>query len=105
MISPMTIVTYVHRPKRARKRKQKQPVAIPTRIVSARKPEPAAPAIAEAVTERRRPAQAAVITNRIVTAPRRSSRFGPVQDLDEEHQRRRDAAVAMFKELVRRGNG
>ena len=41
---------------------------------------------------------------RIVTASRKTStRFGPVQDIDaEEHQRRGDAAVALFREIVRR---
>ena len=52
----MTIVRTDYRPKRARKRKQ--PPAIPMRIVSAKKPGPAAPAVAEAVTEPK-PAQAA----------------------------------------------
>ena len=102
----MTIVTYNHRRKRARKRKQSP--AIPMRIVSAKKPGPAAPAIKEAVTERKRPSvQAATITSRIVTAPRKTStRFGPVQDLDaEEHRRRGDAAEALFREIVRRAKG
>jgi hypothetical protein len=41
---------------------------------------------------------------RIVTAPRKhSTRFGPVQDIDaEEQQRRGDAAVKLFREIVRR---
>ena len=43
----------------------------------------------------------------IVTASRKTStRFGPVQDLDaEEHQRRGDAAVELFREIVRRATG
>jgi hypothetical protein len=104
---PSSIVHTAYRPKRARKRKH--PVAIPQRIVSAKHPKPAARAINEAVTERKRlPAQPAAITGpRIVTAPRKtSSRFGPVQDIDAgEHQRRGDAAVALFHELVRRATG
>jgi hypothetical protein len=101
----MTIVRTEYRRKRPPKRKT--PVAIPMRIVTAKKPGPAAPALKEAVTERKRPAQAATITNRIVTAPRKTStRFGPVQDIDaEEHQRRGDAAVALFREIVRRATG
>ena len=103
---PTVIVHTTYRYKRPPKRKPS--VEIPQRIVSAKKPKPgpSVPAIGEAVTERK-PAQTAAITNRIVTAPRKhSSRFGPVQDIDaEEHQRRGDAAVALFKELVRRATG
>lgn len=114
------------------------------RIVTAKTPKPgsAAPAIDEAVTERK-PAQAATIAGpRIVAAkkprpkhfigpeqiaaardaapadalaPRKSAivtarspkagRFGPVQELvAEEHQRRGDAAAALFREIVRRAN-
>jgi hypothetical protein len=140
MISPMTIVTHVHKPKRARKRKQSP--AIPMRIVSARKPGPAVPALDEAVIERKPPTQAAAITGPRIVAARKpwpkhgigpeqiaaarnaapadpqpatrksaivtarspkAGRFGPVPDFDaEEHQRRGDAAVALFRELVRR---
>jgi hypothetical protein len=77
------------------------------RIVSAKKPKPAAPAIDEAVKVRKRRAQAVAITGpRIVTARRKPGRFGPVQDLNaEEHQRRGDAAMAMFKELERLATG
>ena len=101
----MTIVAYVHKPNRARKRKQLP--AIPMRIVTARKPGPAAaPPIGD---ERKRPvAQPAAISgSRIVTVPRKhSTRFGPVQDLTaEEHQRRGDAAEALFREIVRRARG
>jgi hypothetical protein len=100
----MTIVSYDHRPKRARKRKQ--PVAIPVRIVTAKKPKPTGPVVDKAMAiPRRVAAQAAAITvPPIVTASqKRSTRFGAVQDIDaEEHQRRGDAAVALFKELVRR---
>jgi hypothetical protein len=99
----MTIVTYVHKPKRARKRKQSPPIA--QRIVSGKQPKPQGPAVDQAVTERKRPAQAAAISvPRIVTAkPKRMTRFGPVQEIDaEEHRRRGDAAEALFRELVRR---
>ena len=108
----MTIVHTSYRPKRARKRKH--PVAIPMRIVTARKPGPAAPAIDEAVTKRKKPAQTATITSRIITAPRkRTTRFGPVQDLteevqdltEEEYQRRGDAAEALFKDDRTPGEG
>jgi hypothetical protein len=100
----MTIVHTDYRPKRARKRKQSPP--IPRRIVSAKHhPKPAGPVIDKPVTERKRPAQAAAMSvPRIVTASqKRMARFGPVEEMDaEEHQRRGDAAVELFKELVRR---
>jgi hypothetical protein len=99
----MTIVRTDYRPKRARKRKR--PVEIPNRIVSAKKPRPAAPAIKEAVTERKPSAQPATITGpRIVTARTpRARRLPDVPEMTaEEHQRRGDAAVELFKELVRR---
>ena len=104
---PSAIVHTDYRPKRARKRKQSPP--IPQRIVSAKQPKPTGPVIDKSVAIPRRPAaQPAAITGpRIVTAPRKhSSRFGPVQDIDAaEHQRRGDAAVALFRELVRRVRG
>jgi hypothetical protein len=99
----MTIVTYVHRPKRAQKRKH--PVVIPMRIVTAKKTKPAAAtmAVGEAVTERK-PAQAVAIRGpRIVTARKMRGRFGDVPDMTaEEYEQRGDAAVALFKEIVRR---
>ena len=83
----MTIVSTDFRPKRARKRKH--PVAVPARIVSAKKPGPATPAIDEAATERKRPTQPAAITGpRIVTAkpPGRKPHIGAAardEDVDE----------------------
>ena len=64
----MTIVRTDYRPKRARKRKRSP--AIPhADCRREEQPGPAAPAIAEAVTERKQPAQPATITGpRIVTA-------------------------------------
>ena len=102
-----SIVRTTYRYKRPPKRKH--PVEIQQRIVSAKmpKPGPAAPAINEVVTERKRqPAQPAAITGpRIVTAPKARGRFGDVSDMTpEEHQRRGDAAEALFAELVRRVN-
>jgi hypothetical protein len=101
----MTIVTYAYRPRRARKRKH--PVEIPQRIVSVTKPKPAAPAIGKAVTESKRPAAqpAAINTgSRIVTARNpRARRLSDVPEMTpEEHQRRGDAAEALFKEIARR---
>ena len=101
---PSAIATYAFRRRRARKRKQAPP--IPQRIVSPKPPKPpAGPVIDDAVVSPRRPsAQAAAITGpRIVTAKPKRGRFGPVQDLTpEEHQRRGDAAEALFREIVRR---
>ena len=100
------IVTYAFRRRRARKRNQSP--AIPQRIVSAKQPKPPGPAIGEAITERKPPAEATAISvPRIVTAkPQRSTRFGQVQEIDaEEHQRRGDAAEALFREIVRRARG
>ena len=101
----MTIVHTDYRRKRPPKRKQSPP--IPHRIVSARAPKPATPAIDKPVIERKRQAQpAAIKAPRIVTVARKASmRFGEVQDIDaEEHQRRGDTAVELFKELVRRAS-
>jgi len=74
------------------------------RIVTAKKPGPAAPAIADAVIERKRPAaQPATISGPRIVTVRRAGRFGDVPEMTpEEHQRRGDAAKALFKELVRR---
>jgi hypothetical protein len=101
----MTIVRTDYRYKPPPKRKPSP--SIPQRIVSAKQPKPPVPVIDKTVvaTPRRPAAQAAAISNpRIVTAPRkRMTRFGPVPDFDaEEHQRRGDAAEALFRELVRR---
>jgi hypothetical protein len=99
----MTIVTSDYRPKRARKRK-KSP-AIPAAIVSAKPPRKLGPKVR---IDQEKPVKAAAISvPRIVTASqKRSTRFGPVQEIDaEEHRRRGDAAVELFKELVRRAQG
>ena len=100
----MTIVSTDYRTPRTRKRKT--PVEIPRHIVSARAPRPASPVIDEPVTERKRAAQPAAVTApRIVTVARKPGRFGAVlPDMltAEEHERRGDAAVALFRELVRR---
>jgi hypothetical protein len=87
----MTIVHTNYRTPRARKRKH--PVEIPRVIVSAQPPKP----------KRAQPA----IASRIVSAPRKTwTRFGPVQEMDaEEHQRRGDAAVELFREIAQRARG
>jgi hypothetical protein len=99
----VTIVSTDYRPKRARKRKQSP--AIPMRIVSAALPKPKWPPLNPPPAPPPPEAPIVPITKpRIVTVPRKTStRFGPVQEIDAtEHQRRGDAAVELFKELVRR---
>ena len=102
---PPVSVNSDYRPKRARP-KRKQSVAIPMRIfVTAKPPKKHLGGPVQRIEgvqeEPERP--------RLVTPSRKTStRFGPVQDIDaEEHQRRGDAAVALFREIVRRaaGNG
>lgn len=104
----MTIVTYTHRPKRARKRAQSVAITGP-RIVTAKKPKPmrfvAPSARAEKPDEATAPAATPPVERKsaIVTAPRKPGRFGNAPELsDEEHQRRGDAAEALFREIVRR---
>jgi hypothetical protein len=98
---PPVIVHYVHRPKRARKRKA-QP-ALPTRIVTipskrAKKAEEPAVQVAQAAAP-----PAAIKAPRIVTARKPRGRFGDVPDMTaEEHQQRGDAAEALFREIVHR---
>ena len=86
----MTIVTYVHRPKRARKRKA-QAADMPVIVRAGKK----APVAATNGDDRK---------SAIVTAknPRRHGSFGDVPDMTpEEHKRRGDAADALFREMKR----
>ena len=85
----MTIVTYVHRPKRARKHKA-QAADLPVIVRVGKK----TPVDATNGDDRK---------SAIVTAknPRRG-RFGDVPDMTpEEHKRRGDAADALFREMKR----
>jgi hypothetical protein len=91
-----------------------QPATITgTRIVAARKPRPKHGIGPEQIAAAMDAAPAdpppadpppAIRKSAIVTARSpKAGRFGPVQDIDaEEHQRRGDAAVELFRELVRR---
>jgi hypothetical protein len=86
-----------------------QPAAITgQRIVTARKPRPKHDIGPEQIAAARDAAPAdpppAIRKSAIVTARSpKAGRFGLVQDIDpEEHQRRGDAAVELFRELVRR---
>jgi hypothetical protein len=82
-----------------------------TRIVAARKPRPkhgiGPEQIAAALDAAPADQPPATRKSAIVTAPsKHSTLFGPVRDLDaEEHRRRGDAAVELFRELVRRAAG
>jgi hypothetical protein len=92
-------------------RKPTQAAAIAgPRIVTAKKPRPRHSIGPEQIAAARDAAPAdpppAIRKSLIVTARSpKAGRFGPVQDIDaEEHQRRGDAAVALFRELVRRAS-
>ena len=101
---PPAIVHSDYRPKRARKRKQS--VAIPMRIVTAKPPKKHLGAPLQRIGGVQEP-EPLPERPRIVTASRKTStRFRPEKDIDaKEHQRRGDAAVELFRELVRRATG
>ena len=93
------IVTYAHRYKRPPRRKKAVALEGP-KIIRRRASEVAPPANPTPVTPASEARRSAIVTSR------RRSRFGDAPDLTpEELQRRRDAADAMFKELVRRATG
>ena len=94
----MAIVSSSYRPKRARKRKVSP--AIPQHIVTtATKRAMVVEAQPPETQASREPNKSRIVT---VRNPR-SSRFGPVPEMTpDEHQRRGDAAEALFRELVRR---
>ena len=103
---PTRIVTSTYRYKRPPRKRKAVPLegpAIVRKGAASRETPPApetpddAPAV-QPTTEPRSPA--------IVTAKRRAGRFGDVPDMTpEEHQRRGDAADALFREMVRRATG
>jgi hypothetical protein len=94
----MAIIHSSYRPKRARKRKvspaiPQRIVTIATKRVTAAEPQPSE------TQASREPKKSRIVT---VRNPR-SSGFGPVPEMTpDEHQRRGDAAEALFRELVRR---
>lgn len=93
------IITYAHRYKRPPKRKKA--VALKIGRIARAGDRPAAST--DPTAEMSEPLPAKVRTSAIVTAKRKPGRFGEVEDLtQEEHQRRGDAADALFRELVRR---
>ena len=98
----MTIVHHDYRPKRARKKKPAVALTGP-RITTIRRAPDEVVKPSEIPERLPRPERRPVI----VTAkhPRRG-RFGDVPDMTpEEHERRGDAAVALFRELTRRARG
>ncbi len=95
---PPVIVHYAYRPKRSRKKKAPQP-AIANRIITIPRKRASQP------MERPEAEDSPVTAERprIVTARKPRGRFGDVPDMTpEEHQRRGDAAVELFREIVRR---
>ena len=90
---PSRIVTSTYRYKRPPRKKKPVLLEVPAIVrESARRSQRRTPAPAN---DDRKPA--------IVTAKRRPGRFGDVPDMTlEEHQRRGDAADALFREIVRR---
>ena len=83
----MTIVHYEHRYKRPPRKKPKKPALEVPAVVTRRKPVPKA--------------EAPALTSAIVTIRKRGS--DRVPDMTpEEHQRRGDAAEAIFREIQRR---
>ena len=96
-----SIVHSNYRPKRARKRKVSP--AIPQRVVTiATKRATAVETQPPETQASREPEKSRIVTLRNP----RSSRFGPVPEMTpDEHQRRGDAAEALFRELARRAGG
>ena len=89
------IITYAHRYKRPPKKRKAAALKV-SRIVRKRASNPAADA-----PEPSPPAASDDRKSAIVTI-KRKSRFGDAPDMTpEEHQRRGDAADALFRELVR----
>jgi hypothetical protein len=102
----MPIVTTHYRPKRAPRKKRKQP-PIANRIVTPPKLKPIKGPVIRLRDQtpdkasdngQEQPRHSAIVE------PKRASKaFGPAPDLDEEeHRRRGDAADVLFREIVRR---
>ena len=93
---PNRIVTSTYRYKRPPRKRKAVPLVGPAIVRSGRKREGVATARhCEPTNDDRKSA--------IVTAKRRPGRFGDVPDMTlEEHQRRGEAADALFREIVRR---
>ena len=90
------IVTSTYRYKRPPRKRKAVPLEGPA-IVGIRATQASPPTPAPTDDDRK---------SAIVTAKRRRGRFGDVPDMTlEEHQRRGDAADAMFREMVRRATG
>ena len=108
--APSRIVTSTYRYKRPPRKRKAAPLEGPAIVRDSRKremshaatfPEPANGDRQLAETSSSRAAKSA-----IVTAKRRPGRFGDAPDMTpEEHQRRGNAADALFREIVRRTSG
>ena len=103
----MTIVTSTYRPKRAPRKKRKGP-AIVSRIVT---PAPLKPLKGPVIRLRDQSPEKANDKGQeqpkrsVIVEPKRkrTSMFGDALDItSEEHQRRGDAADALFRDIVRR---
>ena len=96
----MALVTTSYRPKRAPREKRKQP-PIANRIVTPAKLKP----LKGPVIRLGRTTRPTTETRSAIVGPKRkqTSVFGSAPDMAaEEHQRRGDAADALFREIVRR---
>jgi hypothetical protein len=90
------IVTHAHRYKRPPRKRKAVALEVPT-VVKAGKRRP----VADPAPEPAQPVRSA-----IVTAKKPRARFGDAPDLStEKHQRRGDAADALFHDIVRRTRG
>jgi hypothetical protein len=88
------LITYPHRYKRPPRKKKSAPLKVPAVVRRGRKGEDIATAQPVPANDDRR--------SSIVKVQRPRGRFGDAPDLtSEELQQRRDAADALFKELVR----
>ncbi len=90
------IVTSTYRYKRPPRKKKPVLLEVPAIVTKrAASPQASAPKAAAPANDDRKSA--------IVTVKRRPGRFGDVPDMTpEEHQRRGEAAAALFREIVRR---
>jgi hypothetical protein len=96
----VTNARYKRPPRRKKAVALEGPKVVTIRDKRRRASEVAPPANPAPVTPANEASKSAIVTSR------RRSRFGDAPDLTpEELQRRRDAADAMFKELVRRATG
>jgi hypothetical protein len=103
----MTIVTSTYRPKRAPRKKRKQPALVSRIVTPAKLRSIKGPVIRlhEQQTNdssREQPKRSAIVEPK----RKKASVFGNAPEpTEEEHQRRAEAAKALFREIVRRATG